>query len=103
MTDQLILTEVLNLQKGHIPQEVSELNLEDGATCAPGADTTTTVCHLFISDLGDGYNFGEDTKLGGVFDTPEHHPAIQRDLSRLKAWADRKLMKFSNGNCMWGE
>lgn len=58
----------------------------------------TIVYDLFISDLGNAFKFGEDTKLGGMFDTPERHAAIQRDLSRLKAWADRKFMKFSNGN-----
>lgn len=99
MTNKFIHTEVLNLQKGHLAQAVSELNVEDGATCAPGADTTTIIYDLFISDLGNGYKFGEDIKVGGMFDTPEHSSAIQKDLSRLKAWADWQLMKFSNGNC----
>ncbi|KAK4826308.1 hypothetical protein QYF61_007155, partial [Mycteria americana] len=54
---------------------------------------------IFISDLDDGCKFGEDTKLGGVVDTPEGHAAIQRDLDRLETWTDRKLMKFNNGNC----
>lgn len=44
MTDKFIHTEVLNLQKGHLAQEVSEKNLEDGAMCAPGAGTATNNC-----------------------------------------------------------
>lgn len=28
-------------------------------------------------------------------DTPEGHPAIQRDIDRLKKWAGRTLMKFN--------
>lgn len=63
----------------------------------------TIVYDLFINDLGNGFKFGEDTKLGGIFYTREHHASIQRHLSKLKAWADRELMKFSNGNCMQGE
>lgn len=39
--------------------------------------------------------YGEDKKLGGMFYTPENHAAIWRDLSRLKAQADRKLLKFN--------
>ena len=43
--------------------------------------------------------FADDTKLGGVADTPEGHAAIQGDLSRLEKWADRNLMKFNNEKC----
>lgn len=34
---------------------------------------------------------------------PENHAAIWRDLSRLKAQADRKLLKFNSGNCLQGK
>jgi len=58
----------------------------------------------FINDLDDGAERmlckrADDTKLGGVADTPEGRAAIQRDLDSLEKWADRNLEKFSKGTC----
>jgi len=43
--------------------------------------------------------YADDTKLGGVADTPEGCAAIQQDLDQLESWAAINLMRFNRSKC----
>jgi len=43
--------------------------------------------------------FVDDTKPGGVNDTPGGCAAIQRDLDRLASWVGRNLINFNKSMC----
>ena len=43
--------------------------------------------------------FDDDTKLGGVCDTPEGCAAIQQYLDRLEGWVGRNLLKYNKHKC----
>lgn len=45
--------------------------------------------------VGQNIPVGDDTKLGIVVDTKESSASIQRDLSKLKDWAERNLPKLN--------
>ncbi|PKU28237.1 rna-directed dna polymerase from mobile element jockey-like [Limosa lapponica baueri] len=60
--------------------------------------------NILINELDEGMEcrlskFADDTKLGGVADTPEGCATIERDLDRLESRAERNLMKFIEGKC----
>ncbi|KAJ7406691.1 rna-directed dna polymerase from mobile element jockey-like [Pitangus sulphuratus] len=39
--------------------------------------------------------FADDTKLGGMADTPECCAALQKDFDLLEGWGERNLLKFN--------
>lgn len=61
-----------------------------------------TVFIIFISYLDSGTEctlsrFAGNTKWGEVSTTPKVRAVIQSDCDRLEKWADRNLMRFSEG------
>jgi len=59
-----------------------------------------TLCSIFMNDLNNTEEHifsksADDTKLGGLADTPEDCEAIQRDLDRLERRAEKNLMKLN--------
>ncbi|KAK4825859.1 LOW QUALITY PROTEIN: hypothetical protein QYF61_003133, partial [Mycteria americana] len=63
-----------------------------------GSILSPVLFKIFINDVDDGSQFADDTKLGGVADTPDGHAVIWRDLNRLEKWADRNLTKIQRNS-----
>uniref|UniRef100_A0A803TZL7 Reverse transcriptase domain-containing protein n=1 Tax=Anolis carolinensis TaxID=28377 RepID=A0A803TZL7_ANOCA len=60
--------------------------------------------NIIINDLDEGLpgtiiKFADDTKLGGIANTPENRSRIQNDLDRLERWAETNKMKFNRDKC----
>jgi len=60
--------------------------------------------NIFTDHLNEGKvstfsKYSNDTKLGGVADTPEGCAAIQQDLDKLQSWATINQMKFNKSMC----
>uniref|UniRef100_A0A803TGS1 Reverse transcriptase domain-containing protein n=1 Tax=Anolis carolinensis TaxID=28377 RepID=A0A803TGS1_ANOCA len=60
--------------------------------------------NIFINDLDEGLEgttikFADDTKLGGIANTPEDRSRIQNNLDRLERWAETNKMKFNRDKC----
>uniref|UniRef100_A0A803THV8 Reverse transcriptase domain-containing protein n=1 Tax=Anolis carolinensis TaxID=28377 RepID=A0A803THV8_ANOCA len=60
--------------------------------------------NIFINELDEGLEgtiikFADDTKLGGIANTPEDRSRIQNDLNRLERWAETNKMKFNRDKC----
>uniref|UniRef100_A0A670K135 Reverse transcriptase domain-containing protein n=1 Tax=Podarcis muralis TaxID=64176 RepID=A0A670K135_PODMU len=60
--------------------------------------------NIFINNLDDGLKgilikFADDTKLGGVANTPEDRITLQNDLDRLENWAKTNKMNFNREKC----
>jgi len=69
-----------------------------------GSVLSSSLLNMSINNLGEGgertlNNFANDTKLGGVDETPEGRASTQRDINRLTKWANRNPMKFNMEKC----
>jgi len=102
--DDWVVRWTVNWLKGRSQRVVVNGTEASWRPVSSGVPQGSVLFNVFISDLDEGMEyavskFGDDTKLGGVADTPEGCAAIQQDLDRLENWVGRNLIKYNESYC----